>query len=299
LGNWTKLCGNTTNVFPRVPKRQERERLLPEVFVRINSVNQYQKCRIVNVDPKLDIAVLCIDNTTEVLQSMTFGSSSDLLVGQGLIAIGNPFGLDNSVSTGVVSALNRQVVTTTRGSRRGISNCIQTDCAINPGNSGGPLLNRRGQVVGVNTAILSTSGSSAGIGFAVPADDVQPVVQDMIRRDVRRKQRTTLGVAIWKRSSSSSGGGGGLLGNKNWITRVQPNSPAAKAGMKALQLNPATGCLQGGDAIVAINSGSSLETYADLCTALERCVPGEQLAVTLENCVDGERRVVYLTLEQA
>ena len=126
-----------------------------------NGVTSYHYCEIVDVMKELDIAVLKINSTTKVnnLRAMEYGVSSNLVVGQSLLAIGNPFGLDRTITSGLVSALGRSV-TGVAGNK--ISNCIQTDCAINPGNSGGPLLNLKGEVVGVNTMIITTSGSSAG-----------------------------------------------------------------------------------------------------------------------------------------
>mmetsp|Transcript_8941 Transcript_8941/g.24782 ORF Transcript_8941/g.24782 Transcript_8941/m.24782 type:complete len:702 (+) Transcript_8941:269-2374(+) len=199
---------NATQLLQWVLPRSVQQALSrPEPVVYIRALNggvssqatmkNYRQCRIVKVQPDLDLAVLQLlpndDDEGEVFPAMTFGSSSNLLVGQGLIAIGNPFGLDNSVTTGVVSALNRELRAGSGGGsnffladpsqQQPIRNCIQTDCAINPGNSGGPLLNYKGQVVGVNTAIVSTTGSFAGIGFAVPSDAVAPVVQRIIQND--------------------------------------------------------------------------------------------------------------------
>ncbi len=306
-----EIAGNLTAFLPRSNElcdsinktglssffRQSRATVIPEIYVRVNSATRFQKCRIVGVDPKFDLAVLCLETnrSSDSFQALDFGSSTDLVVGQGLIAIGNPFGLESTVTTGVVSALGREVTTAPR--RRGLvsipsiplRNCIQTDCAINPGNSGGPLLNRRGQVVGINSAILSTSGSSAGIGFAVPSDAIQEEIRNIILKDSRRySQRgmVTLGVAIVKQSAWS---------NKNWIAKIAPNSPAANAGMKPLQINPARGCIEAGEAIVAIGS-KPVSNFAELQKELSRCVPGEQLSITLADFMTQERRVVYLTL---
>lgn len=294
-------------------------RPVPEVYVRINSATVYTPAQIVNVDPAYDVALLAMDSTPpnstipQVLPALSFGSSSDLLVGQGLIAIGNPFGLENSVSTGVVSALDRQVITgrprpsSWMSPPTTIRNCIQTDAAINPGNSGGPLLNRKGEVVGVNTAILTTSGSNAGIGFAVPSDAVRTIIQDWIRRD-QRQNKPKLGVAIIKLLSSSTAAAGMLSAMEKqlngsssvlqryqtWISRVEPSSPASEAGLQAVQIDPKTCCLKSGEAIVAWN-GKPLEGWRDLCKEIDRCVGGEQINLTLEN-IHQERRVVYLTM---
>lgn len=278
-----------------------RDPATPAIYVRVNSATKFQKCRIVGVDPKFDLAVLCLEavNSSDPFQALEFGSSVDLVVGQGLIAIGNPFGLESTVTTGVVSALGREVTTAPR--RRGFAtvasiplrNCIQTDCAINPGNSGGPLLNRRGQVVGINSAILSTSGSSAGIGFAVPSDAIQEEIRGIIRKDARRftkRGTVALGVAIVKQTYGSA-----KLSGKNWIARVAPNSPAANAGMIPLKIKPTAGSIETGEAIVAIGS-TTVSTFLELQKELSRCVPGEQLSVTLENFMTQERRIIYLKL---
>lgn len=258
------------------------------VFVRIDSATNYQRCSIVDVNPELDLAVLKIVEPSDTLEAMPFGSSSDLLVGQGLIAIGNPFGLDNTVTTGVVSALNRELRTSGAAP---IRNCIQTDCAINPGNSGGPLLNNKGVVVGVNTAIVTTSGSNAGIGFAVPADPVKPVVDRIIREDVfqsTKRDLAYLGVAIAK--------GGKVFDEKCWVSKVERGSPAAEAGIRSMRLDRQNAKARYGDAIVAIG-GNEISSYAALLKEIDSRKPSEQVAVTLENA-DGERRVVYATLRQ-
>jgi S1-C subfamily serine protease len=272
------------------------------VFVRINSATKYQKCRIVDVEPDLDLAVLKIDNGGEAFNSedtiVSYGSSSDLLVGQTVVAIGNPFGLDKTVTTGVVSAVNREF---RAGSARTptntpIRNCIQTDAAINPGNSGGPLLNLKGEVVGINTAIITTSGSNAGIGFAVPADQLKPVVSRMIRQDRvkngERPYKGWLGVSIIAKQNSNSST---LLSGKNWVAAVEADSPANEAGIRPIQLLE-SGVIQWGDAIVAIG-GNEVAAFDELQAELEDRVKGEQVALTLEDS-EGERRVVYVTLLQ-
>jgi S1-C subfamily serine protease len=309
-----------------------------QVFVRIDSTTQYQKCRIVDVQPALDLAVLKMEtedrpaapnsNTTDisdwtvrsnqsttvkVLPSLTFGSSLDLLVGQSLVAIGNPFGLDTTVTTGVVSALQIDLKVASRSRQFGvppvtttptiIRNGIQTDCAINPGNSGGPLLNLNGHVVGVTTAIVTTSGSNAGIGFAIPSLAVAPTVAAMIRRDVaqsapERKRRGWLGVSIWKRQPADG------RDQPNWVAAVSPNSPAARAGIQTLQIGTASLdddpnnaiVVHYGNAIVTVG-GEATISYTALQTILDRCVVGEHLALTLFNGVTRQRRVVYVTLE--
>lgn len=323
ITTWTgapfKSVNGTLQKFLGLSSGGENQRPLPSVYVRVNSATNYQLCRIVDVKPESDVAVLkIIDRNGAVSEEETkttsgfvplstpfkFGSSSDLLVGQSLIAIGNPFGLDNSVTTGVVSALDRDL--RANGAAMPLKNCIQTDCAINPGNSGGPLLNLRGQVVGINTAIVSTSGSNAGIGFAVPSDQIRPVVEKIVRQDIMKRKgrkQAWMGVKIIARTQEAkrpqeaepqAAVGNSTLCSKNWIVAVRRGSPAEKAGMRSLKIFDQDASVTYGDAIVAV-SGNDVTTYAQIQAQMDRCVPGENIPVTLEDA-SGDRRVVYLTL---
>ncbi|KAG7339641.1 trypsin-like peptidase domain containing protein [Nitzschia inconspicua] len=334
-----QLAGNVTSLSPmsllftpdfvNVTKTFVESQLLPplpQVYVRINSSTNYQQCRIVDVNTDLDLAVLKLSQhdtstptTTDtspddikgnsLLPFIQFGSSSDLLVGQTVVAIGNPFGLDTTVTTGVVSANNREfrAGTARTPANTPIRNVIQTDASINPGNSGGPLLNLKGQVVGINTAIITTSGSSAGIGFAVPADQLSVKVQDIIRQDRQHslatgQERGWLGVEIVRQplavgngtTTSSTTHQSPLQRLQNWILMVHPDSPAAKAGLQALQFQPRFGTVQFGDAIVAVG-GNTVDTFDQLANEWSSRVVGEQVAITVENA-RGERRVVYVVL---
>jgi S1-C subfamily serine protease len=301
---WNSIRNNisctSTRSLAEVVQNNLRDWILPppKVFCRINSASKYESCRIVDVQPDLDVAVLKIENSTNSAPwpSVPFGSSSDLLVGQSLVAIGNPFGLDQSVSSGVVSALDREIVTSSsgRGRRSGttsIRGCIQTDAAINPGNSGGPLLNLAGQVVGVNTAIVTTSGSNAGIGFAIPSDKVHPIVQKIIETDRRQNSRRArkqgyLGIGIIPASLNRPG---------VWIGTIDPLSPAGRADLQGLTILE-SGRIEYGDSIVAVG-GNSVSNYDELRKQLQGRVPGEKLTLTIENGDTGARRVVYLELE--
>ena len=147
--------------------------------------------RLVGSYPAKDLAVLAIDAPSHLLQPITVGSSADLAVGQMTLAIGNPFGLDQTLTTGVVSALDREIESTPG---RVIRNVIQTDAAVNPGNSGGPLLDSAGRLIGVNSSILSPSGAFAGIGFAIPVDEVNRIVTQLIRHGTI--VRPSLGVTL-------------------------------------------------------------------------------------------------------
>jgi S1-C subfamily serine protease len=228
--------------------------------------------------------------------------------------------LDTTVTTGVVSAVNREfrAGTARTPANTPIRNVVQTDAAINPGNSGGPLLNLKGRVVGINTAIVTTSGSSAGIGFAVPSDQLQPVVQRIVRED-RQKQQTTsraqgwLGVSVLRQpirlnnydnddeddedeNNNRTATVLPMARLQNWITRVERNSPASDAGLRSLRIVPETGSVQYGDAIVAVG-GNEVSTLEELQSDLATRVVGEQVALTVESD-RGERRVVYVTLSE-
>jgi S1-C subfamily serine protease len=309
-----ELAGNATGLFPEALVDASKDRLLeklspmlndlPEVYVRINSETKYQKCRIVNVEPDLDLAVLKIDEDgdmeagadVDVEETVAFGSSSELIVGQTVVAIGNPFGLDKTVTTGVVSAVNREfrAGTARTPAYRPIRNCIQTDAAINPGNSGGPLLNLKGEVIGINTAIITTSGSNAGIGFAVPADQLTLVVDRIIREDQilggKRPDKGWLGITVVSQKGSNS-----TLFEKNWVTRVEKGSPAEEAGVRPIRIVDKAS-LEWGDAVVNVG-GNEVTTYEELQAQIIDRVKGEQVALTLENAA-GEKRVVYITLRE-
>lgn len=254
-----------------------------------DSTRQEYPARIVCVWPEYDVALLHVNSTASRQTEIAWGSSSDLLTGQGLVAIGNPFGLDRTVTTGVVSSLNRRLPFTT-GNTRLQTTMIQTDCAINPGNSGGPLLNYQGQVVGVNTAIITTmGGANTGIGLAVPSDAVRDMIKSKIQED-KRKHSTTrrpgyLGVQILRVNDSIC-----------WISRVRPNSPAARAGLKGMEVDSETASVAYGDAIVAVN-GNEIKSFNELQQDLWSRRQGEILSVTIQQGKDpARRRVVEVRL---
>ncbi|OEU15721.1 trypsin-like serine protease [Fragilariopsis cylindrus CCMP1102] len=237
---------------------------------------------------------------------ISFGASSDLLVGQSVVAIGNPFGLQSTVTAGVVSAVNRdfRAGTARTPANTPIRNVIQTDAAINPGNSGGPLLNLKGEVVGINTAIISTSGSFSGIGFAVPADQLKPIVTRIIREDRiqngLRPNQGWLGISVIRQnininSVNHSNSTLPLAKSKNWVAKVERSSPAYDAGIRSLDIS-LNGVVTYGDAIVAVG-GNEVTNFDELQMQLEKCVAGEKVAVTVQDA-EGERRVVYVTLAQ-
>jgi S1-C subfamily serine protease len=240
--------------------------------------------------PEKDLAVLYIDAPKDKLRPIAVGSSKDLQVGQLVYAIGNPFGLDQTLTTGVVSALNREIDSVLPGRR--IKNVIQTDAAINPGNSGGPLLDSSGRLIGVNTAIYSPSGSSAGIGFAIPVDTVNETVTELIRKGnpppPEEKTRPGLGiqVATDKLAQEISAPPGAV------IVRVMPGSSAEQAGLRAAYRNESNKAVLG-DVIVAID-GKPVKKVADLSSILQDHKVGD--TVTLDLIRDGQQIQKKVTL---
>ena len=223
---------------------------------------------VIGVAPEKDLAVLRIENPPDDLQTLPLGDSSELQVGRKVLAIGNPFGLDTTLTTGVVSALGREIKAPSNRTIRGV---IQTDAAINPGNSGGPLLNSLGQLIGVNTAIYSPSGASAGIGFAIPVNTVAEVVPQLI--SYGRVLRPILGVELasdrWIQRYNIRGVP---------IVRVFPGLPAAESGMSGAFRNY-RGDVVLGDVIVAIN-GERVRNNDEYFTQIERYAPGDSITVT-------------------
>ncbi|HEY6087602.1 MAG TPA: trypsin-like peptidase domain-containing protein [Burkholderiaceae bacterium] len=233
--------------------------------------------KLVGAFPDRDLAVLRIEAPAAKLPPIPLGSSRDLLVGQRVFAIGNPFGLDQSLTTGIVSALNREIESFNQRTIRGV---IQTDAAINPGNSGGPLLDSAGRLVGVNTQIASPSGASAGIGFAIPADEVNRIVPRLIRDG--RYVRPAIGVTA---------GGSGLQRALNLpkgvaLVQVSPGGPAARAGLQPFRRG-GNGEVVPGDVITAVNDEPITDLDAML-TQLERRQPGD--SVTLSVWRSGQTR---------
>ncbi|HJL14746.1 MAG TPA: trypsin-like peptidase domain-containing protein [Sandaracinaceae bacterium LLY-WYZ-13_1] len=217
-----------------------------------------------------DIAVLRIDGPEELLRPVPVGTSHDLVVGQHVFAIGNPFGLDHTLSTGVVSGLEREILSVTR---RPITGVIQTDAAINPGNSGGPLLDSAGRLIGMNTAIYSPSGASAGIGFAVPVDTIARIVPQLIAHG--RVIRPALGVQLADPRRLGRLGLAGAL-----VLGVQPGSPAARAGLRPTRRDR-YGRLLLGDLIVAID-GETVAEPNDIYRILDRHEVGDTVRLTYQ-----------------
>ncbi len=223
----------------------------------------------VGADADKDLAVIKIDAPDEVIKPITVGTSNDLQVGQKVLAIGNPFGLDNTLTTGVVSALGREIESVTGRAIRGV---IQTDAAINPGNSGGPLLDSAGRLIGVNTQIASPSGASAGISFAVPVDTVNEIVPEIIRYG--RFRRAGLGITAVEDWQTRRLGIRGIL-----IANVSPDTGAHEAGLRGTTVNRRGMIHTLGDIIIKIG-GRDVQTLNDLKDALEPHKPGTSVEVT-------------------
>ena len=241
------------------------------------------KARVVGVAPDKDLAVLRIDAPATRLRPIPIGTSKDLQVGQGVFAIGNPFGLDQTLTTGVISALGREIESVTR---RPIQGVIQTDAAVNPGNSGGPLLDSAGRLIGVNAAIYSPSGASAGIGFAIPVDTVNRIVPELIRYG--KITRPGIGVQAAEDQIAQQLGVKGVL-----VVDVVAGSAAAKAGIRPTK-REASGRVRLGDVIVAVD-GVKVGSPNDLFLALEKYKIGD--AVNFSLLRDGKTVQTRVTLE--
>ncbi|MFT5684132.1 MAG: S1-C subfamily serine protease [Myxococcota bacterium] len=233
-------------------------------------------------DPRKDIAVLLIEADDAPLTPISLPPrGAPLLVGQKTIAIGNPFGLDHTLTTGVISALGREVVGYGGVT---IKDMIQTDASINPGNSGGPLLNSQGELIGMNTMIYSETGSSAGIGFAVPVKTIRRIVAQIIENG--RVTQVGIGVTLVDDSRAARAGLQGVV-----IERVLEGSPAAEAGLTGLQQVGRRS--MPGDIITAID-GTAVSSYDNLYTALDERKPGDVVRFSVVR--DGEVREAEVTL---
>ena len=238
-----------------------------KITIELQSNESYQ-ATVVGSAPEKDIALLRIDAPNEDLQPLPLGDSTSLAVGRKVLAIGNPFALDTTLTVGVVSALGREIKSITN---RTIKNVIQTDAAINPGNSGGPLLNSNGELVGVNTAIYSPTGASAGIGFAIPVNAVKVIIPQLIEHG--KLIRPVLGIETltdyWTRRLRVKGVA---------ILSVREGLPAAKAGMIGVR-EDRRGKIHLGDVIIAIN-GQNVINEDSLLNQLEQFSPGDNVKVT-------------------
>jgi S1-C subfamily serine protease len=225
---------------------------------------------LVGYDDQFDLAVLHVEAPRELLQPIVVGTSGDLRVGQRVFAIGNPFGLDQTLTTGVISGLDREIRSVGGSTITGV---IQTDAAINPGNSGGPLLDSAGRLIGVNTAILSSSGASAGVGFAVPVDTVNQVVPALLRYG--RTVRVGLGIlTVSETLARRLGVSRGVL-----VDRVLPGTAADDAGLRSTRVEDGSVIL--GDIIRAVE-GVEVDRREDLWAAFQGRAPDDVVTLQLE-----------------
>ena len=235
--------------------------------------------KVTGSDPENDLAVVKFDPKGRVVVPVAFGSSTNLRVGQKVLAIGNPFGLDRTLTTGIISALNRPLQNEEENTV--IRSTIQTDAAINPGNSGGPLLNSRGELIGINSAIYSPSGASAGVGFAIPVNTARRVVDELLRYGVVRRgwiditpiQLFPALVSYFK------------LPVRSGVLVSEAGASARQAGLRGGDQASAvrygrTIIYGGGDIIVEV-AGQKVASYSDLLGALEQTKPGEVVKVTV------------------
>jgi S1-C subfamily serine protease len=242
------------------------------------------KADVVGGAPDKDLAVLRIDAPREKLRPIRIGTSSDLKVGQSVLAIGNPFGLDQTLTTGIISALGRQIESLTR---RPIQGVIQTDAAINPGNSGGPLLDSAGRCIGINTAIYSPSGAYAGVGFAVPVDTINRIIPQLIR--YRKVSRPGLGVELAEDYQARQLGIAGVL-----VLNMDPQSAAARAGMLPTRYDD-EGNIVLGDVIVAID-GRAVKSTDDYYRIIDDHEVGDEVRVEIMR--GGRRRTLTVKLQE-
>jgi len=249
-----------------------------------NDKKQY-KAKVVGIAPKKDIAVLKLIDRPKSLKHVSVGSSKKLLVGQNALAIGNPFGLDHSISKGIISALGRKIDGI--GGVK-IHNMIQTDTAINQGNSGGPLLNSKGELIGMNTMIYSPSGSNAGLGFAVPVDTIKRIAPQLIEHGKVIRPGLGLGILeqhIGKRYVDVKGAA---------ISFVDPDGSAAKAGLRGM-MKDRYGRIYIGDVILKID-GTKVISLDDVYHALDKYKIGD--TVNIEYLRKGKKKLTKIKLQE-
>ena len=280
-----------TNAHVVTSESDDSERA-ERVFVEFSDGNRVP-AKIVGTDPNADVALLKVDPKGLSLTPLTLGHSASIKVGEPVAAIGSPFGEEQSLSVGVVSAVDRNIQSLTRF---GIGDAIQTDAAINPGNSGGPLLDAQGRVIGVNAQIKSQSGGGEGVGFAIPVDTVSRSLREL--RRAGEVDYGYLGVStlmLWPQLAQrlDIGAKSGAL-----VQEVEPNSPARDAGLEAgddtITFQGQSEIAAGGDVIVAVN-GKPLTREDDLSDVISGSEQGDKVALTVLR--DGERRRVEIELE--
>lgn len=261
--------GHVVTNFHVVSMGRRDGRIPDTVKVKLAGLVEARDADVVGVEPEKDLAVLRLRDRRNLPPPIPVGTSNDLQVGQTVLAIGNPFGLDDTLTKGIVSALGRDVDGI---GGRPIHGCIQTDAAINQGNSGGPLMDSRGRLIGVNTAIFSPSGGNVGIGFAIPVDTVRRVVNQIIHYG--KVVRPTLGISIVDdRIVKAIEQQLGRKVEGCLVASVVPNSPAAVAGLRESQLS-GDGSVLLGDLVTEIN-GEQVRQAEDLISAVEEKAEGD------------------------
>jgi S1-C subfamily serine protease len=253
------------------------------VTVTLSDRSTYN-AKVIGTEPEKDIAILKLAAPVSKLRPVVPGQSEALVVGQKVLAIGNPFGLDQTLTTGIVSALGREIDS---AANRKIRNVIQTDAAINPGNSGGPLLDSQGRLIGMNTAIYSPSGASSGIGFAVPVDTIKRVVPELIK--FGKVMRPGLGIAILPDAVARRNGVEGVA-----VARVAPDSGAEAAGLQGITRN-AQGEYILGDVIVSVGN-RKIKNEDDLLDTFEQFKAGDTVSLSIVR--EGKRRTVQVKLQK-
>jgi len=250
------------------------------VLVRLDNQKEYE-ASVIGARQDVDLAVLKILTPPSDLNPVTVGGSADLVVGQTVLAIGNPFGLSHSLTTGVISALNRTITSVIGTPIRGV---IQVDAAINPGNSGGPLLDSASRLIGINTAIKSPTGASAGIGFAVPVDTINQVVPQLIRGEAQQSSDLALGIGVTY-----------LETRDDWavmITDVKPGSGAEAAGLQGEYRSRQNGRWYAGDVVVSV-AGAAVSRIEDIGEAVREKSAGDRVeVVVLRGLPYAQERVV-------
>jgi putative serine protease PepD len=245
--------------------------------------------KVIGTDPSTDVAVIRVDAPASELHPLTLGDSSKVGVGDGVVAIGDPFGLDNTVTAGIVSAVGREI---SAPNNAPIPNAIQTDAAINHGNSGGPLFNLEGQVIGVTAQIESDSGGNDGIGFAIPSNTVKSIADQLIAKG--SVEHALLGVQVQTVPTSAASQLGGTAGVA--VQSVQSGSAASKAGLKGSTGSKTVAGVKyptGGDVITAFN-GTKVTGADQLRALIDTHKPGDKVTLTLVR--GGKSRAVDVTL---
>lgn len=287
--NYHVVAGGANGRPGRGPAARAMQSMPRKVTVSLPGSAEPVEAKVIGYEADKDIAVLKVDPAALTLMPLEVGSSADLKVGQNVLAVGNPFGLDFTLTSGIVSALGRDI---TGAGGRPIKDCVQTDASINPGNSGGPLLDSRGRLIGVNTMIYSPGGmGNVGIGFAIPVDTVKRVVNQII--SFGQNARPSIGISVLPdqiRQQYSRNLRRKLEGAI--VAEVVPGSPADKLGLKPSQRQ--YGGVLLGDLIVKAGD-VEVKQNEDLLCAIEELEPGKPITLTVLRGADPDR-VEELTL---